>query len=392
MKTLLAGILFFITTTAFCQQVKLSPRAEISVITCGPGSELYASFGHSAFRIEDPLLGLDRVYNYGTFDFDTPNFYLKFARGKLMYELSAYDFRRFLGTYRRENRWVKSQVLALDSAQKQQIFEFLEHNAKPENKSYQYDFFFDNCATKIRDVVSEVLGEKVTFGNDHLPYDYSHRDLIQLYLNESPWADFGIDLGLGSTVDKKAAPEEYMFLPDFVLQAFDHAVIVRDGVSRPIVEKTETVFSANPDLASKATLFSPLVVFSLLGLLVIGWTYWDYRRRRTSTWLDFFLLLVTGLSGLLMSLLWFATDHAATVANLNVFWAFAPNMVVAFLLFKKKKWLRGYFRFLFILLMATVFTWLLQVQVFSIALVPILIFLGVRYLFLWRAGLVEKAH
>ena len=392
MKTLLTGLLFFITTTVFCQQLKLSPRAEVSVITCGPGSELYTSFGHSAYRVKDPLLGLDRVYNYGTFDFDTPNFYLKFARGKLMYQLRTNDFRSFLGAYRSENRWVKSQTLALDSIQKQQIFEFLEHNAKPENKSYKYDFFYDNCATKIRDVINGVLKEKVIFNSEHLTDSYSHRDLIQLYLNENPWADFGIDLGLGSVIDKEANPREYMFLPDFVLQAFDHAVVFRDGESLPMVKKKEDIFSATPGLASKATFFSPLIVFSLLALFVIGWTYRDYRRRKPSIWLDFFLLLTTGMAGLMVLLLWFATDHTATANNLNILWAFAPNLIVAFLLFKKKKtsWIRVYIRSLFILLIATVFIWLLQIQIYSIALAPILIFLGVRYFFLWKVGLTER--
>ncbi len=122
----------------------------MSVITCGPGTdELYASFGHSAFRVLDRENKIDRVYNYGTFDFNTPNFYGKFAQGKLLYQLSAYNFGNFLKSYHRENRWVKGQVLDLDVNQVQKVFDFLEENAKPENRSYNYDFFYDNCSTKL---------------------------------------------------------------------------------------------------------------------------------------------------------------------------------------------------------------------------------------------------
>ncbi|MCP4884843.1 MAG: DUF4105 domain-containing protein, partial [Flavobacteriales bacterium] len=133
-----------LSSNFYAQELILSPNAEVSVITCGPGTdELYASFGHSAFRVLDIKNKIDRVYNYGTFDFNTPNFYGKFAQGKLLYQLRAYNFGNFLRGYHQENRWVKGQVLDLDSKQVQAVFDFLEENAKPENRSYHYDFFYD---------------------------------------------------------------------------------------------------------------------------------------------------------------------------------------------------------------------------------------------------------
>src|SRR5690606_22569898 len=156
-KTKFLFFLLFMPLLVLGQSVKLSPRAEISIITCGPGEELYSSFGHSAFRVKDPALKLDFAYNYGTFDFNKPNFYIKFAQGKLLYELSVSYFEDFVYNYKIEGRWVKEQVLNLSQDEKNQLFNFLNINAQPENKEYLYDFFFDNCSTKIRDVLEEVL-------------------------------------------------------------------------------------------------------------------------------------------------------------------------------------------------------------------------------------------
>jgi hypothetical protein len=154
-------LVFLFPFLSYSQEIQLSPEAEISVITCGPGeSELYATFGHSAFRIKDLPNKIDRVYNYGTFNFNTPNFYIKFARGKLLYDLRAYNFGTFLQSYQREKRWVKGQVLDLKHDEIQRVYNFLENNAKPENRSYKYDFFYDNCSTKLYDVLEQVLGDK----------------------------------------------------------------------------------------------------------------------------------------------------------------------------------------------------------------------------------------
>ncbi len=187
------------------QKHNLSEGAEISIITCGPGhEELYEAFGHSAIRIKDKASNLDRVYNYGTFNFNTPNFYIKFARGKLDYELRAYPFSLFLKSYQRENRWVKEQVLDLETQDKIDIYQYLETNAEPRNRAYKYDFFYNNCSTKIYDVLKSVLKDKLIFDKDFSKKNMSHRDLIQLYLKNHQWGDFGIDLALGSSIDDEA--------------------------------------------------------------------------------------------------------------------------------------------------------------------------------------------
>ena len=218
-------LLFILATTFFTgfSQNTLSEKATISVITCGSGTELYSTFGHSAFRIKDPLTGLDKIYNYGTFDFNAPNFYLNFAKGKLTYQLSTTNFLYFLREYQYENRWVKAQVLNLNQQEVKAIFLFLENNAKPENRAYQYDFFYDNCSTKIEEVIKTVLKDNVEFNNSHIKTTKSHRDLISDYTENQQWGKFGIDLALGSVIDREATKDEYKFLPDYIFLASENA-------------------------------------------------------------------------------------------------------------------------------------------------------------------------
>jgi len=381
----LKKLLFFllITTTCFSQQIKLSPNAEVSVITCGPGTdELYASFGHSAFRILDLENKIDRVYNYGTFNFDTPNFYTKFAQGKLLYQLSAYNFGNFLKGYHRENRWVIGQVLDLDPVQVQKVYDYLEKNAKPENRSYQYDFFYDNCSTKLYDVLEDAIGEDLVFKSDFDKADYSHRDLIELYMGHQPWADFGIDLALGADIDRKASSKEYMFLPDYVLEAFTTIEIKKDGKMTPIVQRTEEILLSYPQ-ESNQNGFTPFILFSIVALFIIWITYKDYNNNSRTKFLDTLIFSITGFVGIILLLLWFATDHSATANNFNILWAFAPNLMFAFLMNKNAKLSKYYAFTLLILLDIMVLLWVFKVQVFHFSLIPFTIALYVRYVYLW---------
>lgn len=365
-------------------QQKLTSEATVSVVTCGPGSELYSAFGHSAFRVYDPLLKLDKIYNYGTFDFNKPNFYLNFAKGKLTYQLSTTRYGYFLQQFNYENRWVKTQELDLDEADVQAVYDFLENNAKPENMSYQYDFFYDNCSTKIEEVIKAVLKEKVTFDNDHITDHKSHRDLIADYTAEKfKWGKFGIDLALGSVIDREATATEYKFLPDYIYLGFNNATINVDGKNKPLVKANNTILNE----VKQPVPFSvtqPFIVFLVIALFFIYKTYQNYTTDKRSKWVDFFLYFITGLIGVAVLLLWFATSHTATYKNFNFLWAFAPNLVVAFFMFKKvlPKWLANYNKLLLVLLALQAILWILKIQVFNIAILPIITMLFVRYSFL----------
>lgn len=369
----------------YSQNSALSKTAEISIITCGPGTnELYASFGHSAFRVLDRRNGIDKVYNYGTFDFNTPNFYLKFSRGKLLYQLRAYDFGLFLQSYHRENRWVKGQVLDLTHQQTQAVFEYLEENAKPKNRSYKYDFFYDNCSTKLYDVLHEVIGDKLQLNSDFSPLEKTHRSLIHDYTSLQPWGEFGIDLALGSRIDHRLTEMEYLFLPDYVFSAFETATISKGDEIVPAIKRTENILLDFDDPASAKSNLTPWLVTIVIGSIILFVTLRDNRHQKISHRLDFILFFSTGLIGVLFLLLWFATDHTATANNFNILWAFAPNLFFAFLLKKNQQLTRYYMISLLILLDILALLWLFGVQLFPLALLPLLIGLYVRYLYLWR--------
>ena len=211
-------------------QRTLSPDATISVITCGPWQgELYSAFGHSALRVYDPSQQINDAYNYGVFDFDQPNFYLNFAKGSSYYKLAVWDYQGFVNMYIYDNRFVHEQILNLTPAQKQKVYDFLQWNALPDNRFYRYDYFYDNCATRIRDVFVNVFQDSVVFDGSYVQTNYTIRELTDLYLQDQPWGDLGIDICLGLHMDKTADPYEYMFLPDYIESAFDHATIYQDG-------------------------------------------------------------------------------------------------------------------------------------------------------------------
>nr|WP_255552107.1 DUF4105 domain-containing protein [Roseivirga sp. E12] len=370
---------------------RLSDQAEVSIITVGPGANLYDCFGHSAFRIIDPSKGLDRAYNYGQFDFTEGGFVAKFSMGVAQYRLGAYPFERFYNNYVQENRWLTEQVLNLSLEEKQAIYEALETNYLPENRKYVYDPFFDNCATRMRDIVKEVMGDAILYNSDHLTKTSTIRSLVDENSYNHPWVDFGIDVALGTIIDKKATPEQYMYLPDYVLAAYANATILRDGRAVPAVKQTNKLFESDYYEVRQEKM-SPTLLFVVVAVVLIVFTVRDYMKGGRSRFLDFGIMFLTGLLGAFLIFLWFFTYHKTTVNNLNILWAFLPNIVVAFYLIKREtpKWVRVYVRFLFILLIAMAFVWILRLQVFNTAMLPIMVLLGVRYGYLWQKGLTKS--
>ncbi|WP_282074229.1 DUF4105 domain-containing protein [Maribacter aquivivus] len=373
-------ILLFTAFWGYSQNAQLSPLSKISLLTVGTGEDLAAKFGHSAIRLQDPTLGIDEVYGYGTYDFEDPNFYLNFTRGKLSYTISRIPFKYFDYSYQQEKRWIREQVLDVDLEQRNQIVTFLEHNLLPENKKYKYDFLFDNCATRIPMVFEKTLGSTFNFDYNYLEDQLTFRELIRLKLNPNSWSNFGIDLALGSVIDREATPYEHLFLPIYVYEQMKHTTL--NG--KPIV-KSESVILDIPEQEYRSLIFlTPLFWLSILLVLVCYITYTDYKNLRRNKWLDFGLFAVTGLAGVLILFLWFGTDHLATKANFNSLWAFAPNIVIAFMMIKKQipSWMITYIIFLTILLGITCTLWVFKIQVFSILLIIVLLALAIRYLYL----------
>ena len=386
-KPLLTLIFLLSYFTALTQINTLAKDAEISIITIGPGKQLYDSFGHNAIRVSDPSNGKDLAFNYGTFDFNTPNFYIKFGQGKLPYALSVSTYDGFLRNYIAEKRWIKQQKLDLTYGEKIAIFEFLLNNAQPSNREYQYDFFFDNCATRIRDVLAVNLGSKLSYQEkQYAPFLYSFRELIQQRLHWNSWGSLGIDIALGAVIDRTANPWEHQFLPDYVFESLKSATITRNNKTSALIKKETTINNPGPRARNSAFLLSPFFVFLVIALGIVYRTLRDSKQQKRSRWLDSVLFFVTGIVGVLLLVLWLATDHTATINNYNILWAFPVNLIFFTLLSKKtpKKWLSRYLSFLIILLILLVVHWCTGVQVFAGALLPLLIALFIRYVYVIR--------
>lgn len=380
MKLKLTSLLLFLVSILQAQTVQLSNDAEISALTIAPGAYLVDSFGHNAFRIRDRQNRIDIVYNYGTYDFNTSNFYLKFARGKLNYKLTYNSYTDFFEFYMAQNRTIVEQILNLSQEQKQELFEFLLNNALPENKFYLYDFFYDNCATKIKDVLLETTNNEVAFANPTEFEAKTFRKLIHEHLTLNSWGSLGIDVALGAVIDKEATPEEHMFLPKFIYHFFDSASFKQSGNS--LVKSTRVLYQQVERTKSNNFFLSPLMVFGLIGFFVFFITYRDYKNKTQSKWLDKFLFGITGIIGVFLLLLWFATDHTATANNYNLLWAFPLNLFVIRQLTKPKGWFTKYLKFLVIMLCLMTLHWIIGIQVFAIGLIPLLIALLARYVFL----------
>ncbi|MEO1255538.1 MAG: DUF4105 domain-containing protein, partial [Bacteroidota bacterium] len=213
MRFFLLSLLFFFNLL-LSAQIKLSEKAEIVVVTLGPyQGEPWSAFGHNGFRVVDDSLGIDWFYDYGLYDFEQENFFLNFAKGLLKYRVGVREWERSFRLHKYLERYIKLQYLNLTLEEKQKIFDFLQNNAQPENAEYLYHYVYDNCATKIRDVVNENFPNRIAYDLTYKVEGKTIRDLMNDYLGQQAWGDLGIDIGLGLQVDREATAEEYMFLP-----------------------------------------------------------------------------------------------------------------------------------------------------------------------------------
>jgi hypothetical protein len=369
----------------------LSPQAEISLITVSPGEELYSMYGHSAIRVNDPAQGIDYVFNYGTFDFNTPNFYVKFVQGKLPYQLSVGYFEDLKSHSIRDHRSVVEQVLNLTNPEKQKVVDFLAYNYEPQNRSYLYDFFFDNCATRIRDVFQKGLGPALQFKKTPAPDPMTFRQLVGIYQQPHPWVDLGVDLVMGLPADAEASPWQTMFLPDYLLAQFQQARVNRAASTasglQPFVKQTRQLFRAQVQPAT-ASLRRPSVVFWALLVVLAAYTGYQVRNRETNHTVDIILFGLTGFLGLVILFLWFGTDHRAFVSNLNFLWAFPLHLPFSFMLLRKNKpaWLRIYFWVMAVLAVLLLLSWPIFPQQFHHAVFPVVLLLALRAWYVARSG------
>ena len=366
-------------------QVNLSVYSEISIVTAGPGEALYEKFGHAAIRIKDPVLNLDLIYNYGVFNFNQPNFLLNFADGKMYYVLARYDFNYFLASYKKDKRWLKQQVLNLSTIEKQQLFLYLENNALIENATYPYDPFFNNCASKLKDITTVILQEKVLLNSENIQDKRTLRALMNKEITWNTWGNFGINLITGRILDRERNQLEYTYLPDYLFKTIKNGKIKRDNKISNLV-KREDILLDFEEIQDTTSLFNPLSFFTLLLFIVLLITFKDIRKQQRTKWLDFIIFFITGIVGIVLTYFWFFSSHTTAPNNYNVLWAFLPNLIVAFILKKAidKKWFQKYLVVLLVCLLLVPILWSLKLQIFPITAMPILLLLLTRYLFLFK--------
>ncbi|SOS74707.1 conserved membrane hypothetical protein [Tenacibaculum piscium] len=390
-------LFFFVGITSFFGQIKqiekiepkktfkLSNNAQISIITSGPGEALYEKFGHTAIRVKDPILQFDLIYNYGIFDFENPTFYADFTKGYMKYKLAKYPFYLALKNAQHDKRWVKEQILNLSQSQKNDFFTILEINILPENAGYLYDPYFDNCATKPRDIIKKVLGKNLIFKDDFVTQKVSLRQLMNKEIHQNTWGSVGINIALGSRLDKITTPSEYLYLPDYVFEALEVSKILKDGKQENISSKT-TILLNFDEKESKEDKISPFLIFLIIAILGLIITYKDYKNATRSKWLDFIIFFISGITGVLIVYLWFFTNHSTAPNNFNFLWAFAPNLIISFFLIQEKlpKWLSKYMLLLLAFLVILAIIWITKTQLFALPLLPLFILLAVRYWFLQK--------
>ena len=289
-RTYLLGVLLILSLRGYAQA--LSEDARISLLTCTPGKELYARYGHTALRVYDKTNDMDIVFNYGIFDFNTEHFYWKFVRGETWYELGVSSMKWFMRQYEDEHRPVYEQILNLTQDQREALWQALVLNYQPENRKYLYNFVFDNCATRPYLLIANILGDSIISdfdGNTGVTY----RSFIRHYTGPLSWANAGINLLFGSKADQPMTSNERLFLPE-ELMYFIQSAHLSDGT--PLVSTSYIapfVISATPWYASWPF---GLVVFFVSVLII---SYYDRKRNHWSWWLE----LVVGIPYILLLLI-----------------------------------------------------------------------------------------
>ncbi len=291
----------------------LSNNSRISVLTSDPGIEYYTIFGHSALRVTDDSLGIDRVYNFGTFDFSEPYFYMKFIKGNLKYFLSISDFKTFMSYSYLEKRKIHEQVLDLNLIERSKIFNNLERCYNSPDRYYIYDFYYDNCATRVRDFIFKSTEQQISFDSNQYK-NKTFRQLLEPYIAGNYWIDFGINLVLGRKSDKIARPDDYMFLPFYIMSILQTTSIVKE--QKIILDASESIGKSY-----NYSYLSPWIIVVILLLLSV----WSKSRK-----IVFYTVMsVVGFAGLLLLAIGFYTDNAAFSNNMNVLWTIPSILVIA---------------------------------------------------------------
>ena len=307
----------------------------VSLLTCSPHDEIYSLYGHTAIRYEDKASKTDIVVNYGMFSFKKPFFVARFVLGLTDYEMGIQDFNDFCYEYQYFGSQVTQQEINLTPEEKGQLLKAMQDNYA-NARVYRYNYFYNNCTTKARDIILKSINGKIEYKNA-IDKSVSFRDLIHGCNANYSWASFGNDLLLGFKADMQTTREEQQFLPDNLMRDFGQAKIVSaDGSARPLVKNTEIIVKGNDYAIAGKTKVTPQFVFITLLLLIAAIVVAEFKTKKRFLWVDISLLLASGLAGLILFVMLFS-EHPTTSTNLQIFILCPLNLYWAIYIIKNKR-------------------------------------------------------
>ena len=371
-----ALLLSIISVISSFAQVQLSDSAKISLYTVSPwDGEVYSLYGHTVVRIEDDSTGVDACFNYGYFDPTQPHFMYNFLRGKTDYVLGVTSYQQFLSENQMKGLEVVRQDINLSLSQKQQLWSDLYVNSLPENSRYRYNYFYDNCATRPRDMIEAVVNGTVVYPITNK--NQTFRDLVHECVHQYAWMEFGIDLLIGSDADKDITDREKMFLPHYLMVAFKDAKVQQnDTISYSLVDSTEIILESDSQNSeySELDIFKPVpVAFALLLVtLLISFLQLRFNQDTTARIYDTVLFSIAGIAGLIITFLVFFSEHPATSPNWNLAWLHVVHLVVPiFIWVKSLKKVVYYYHFInFAVLSLFLLSWWFLPQQLHWATIP----------------------
>lgn len=293
-------------------KAKSSDSIRISLLTCAPGTEIYALFGHSAIRYEHPALQRDWVFNYGMFSFSEPNFVMRFVKGETDYQLGVIPYSYFEAEYAERGSSVYQQVLNLTAEEKVNLVKALQENYLPANRVYRYNYFYDNCTTRARDKIEECIDGKVVYTTP--THEETFRDIIHEYTEGHEWSEFGIDLCLGADADKPIDLRQQMFAPFYMLEAARGAMIQRGDTLVPLVKEEFKVVDVirTPEPGFPISPMAGACVLLAVTMVVVGV---GVRKGHISCIWDGFLFGLQGIGGCVIAFLFFFSVHPTVGSN-----------------------------------------------------------------------------
>jgi hypothetical protein len=365
-------------------QPPLSDSAKISLMTCAPWSgAVYALYGHTAVWVKDDSTHTDVVFNYGFFDSSQPNFIYHFVRGETDYVLGVTSFEDFISEYRSKGVSVWEQPLNLSQGEKQTLWKALYINSLPENRSYRYNFLYDNCATRPRDMVEQYVEGKIIYPKT--ADNQTYRNLLHECLHPYPWMEFGIDLIIGAPADRKIDERDKMFLPEYLKRAFEGAIVEKNDTLRyPLVQQTRVILTSNNAAkVSEYSIFTPLNMAFALLLITLLLSIIQINNINNGFLIKVFdtlLFGMVGLGGTIVFFLMYFSEHPATNPNWNFVWLNIISLLIAVLFWIKsaEKVVHIYHFINFAALTLFLFFWWLIPQQLPVASIPISLCLWVR--------------